>query len=153
MKKFIFAILFPIISTAQNDNIDFAISPGVILQKDVYAELNVIVGKVINDPVMCGISGFRIGVESNLRSNSNFTIAPKIGYEVSLVFFSGRISAINYFQNGNSSFRITPEIGFSLASIVNLTYGYGIKFETNNINDLSQHRLSLTVNLSKLLTE
>ena len=145
----------PMLLLAQgtDSELNCALSPGMIVQKDVFAELNVIVGKVVADNMMVGIAGLRIGAESNLESNSDFILAPKIGFEASGVLFSGLISAVNYFQNGNSEFRMVPEIGFSLGGFVNLTYGYGIKFETSDIRNLSQHRISFTFNLNRELID
>jgi hypothetical protein len=154
MNKFLFLFLIvPIFLNAQNDEskYDFALSPGLIVQKGFFTELNLIAGEVVVDNMMMGIRGLRIGAESNLKSKSEFIIAPKIGFEISLVLFSGRISAINYFQNGNSEFRVVPEIGFSIGGLVNLTHGYGVKFEKSDIPNLSQHRIALTFNLNRKL--
>ncbi|WP_299098407.1 hypothetical protein [uncultured Winogradskyella sp.] len=134
---------------------DFAFSPGLILQGNLFADVNVLIGKVTVDfkskvPIV-GISGFRLGFESNFLTNENFTIAPKIGYEISPMFFTMRLSAVNYFQNGNSEFRVLPELGFSLGGWVNLTYGYGIALKDENLKNVSNHRVALTFNLNKKL--
>ncbi|WP_179007817.1 hypothetical protein [Winogradskyella forsetii] len=134
---------------------DFAISPGLILQGNLFADVNIMIGKVTVDlnskiPIV-GISGFRLGFESNFRNNENYTIAPKIGYEISPMLYTLRLSAVNYFQNGNSEFRILPELGLSLGGWVNLTYGYGIVLKDENLRNVSNHRVSLTFNLNKKL--
>jgi len=134
---------------------DFAFSPGLILQGSLFADVNIIIGKVTvaldsKIPIV-GIHGFRLGFESNFLDNENYTIAPKIGYEVSPMLYTLRLSAVNYFQNGNSEFRILPELGFSLGGWINLTYGYGIAFVDKNLKNISNHRVSLSFNLNKKL--
>jgi hypothetical protein len=136
---------------------DFVFSPGLILQGNFFADVNIIVGKTIVDtnskiPVV-GVKGFRFGFESNFRDNENYTIAPKIGYEISPMLYTLRLSAVNYFQNGNSEFRILPEIGLSFGGWVNLTYGYGIAFKDSNLNNVGNHRVSLSFNLNRKLRE
>lgn len=134
---------------------DFAFSSGLILQGNLFADVNIMIGKVTIDldskiPFV-GIQGFRLGFESNFLDNENYTIAPKIGYEISPMLFTLRFSAVNYFQNGNSEFRILPELGLSLGGWANLTYGYGIAFKNENLNNVSNHRISLTFNLNRKL--
>lgn len=131
--------------------VDFAFSPGVILQREVFAEANVVVGRVVMEKMILGISGLRIGGESNLRNGNEFTIAPKVGLEIDATLAAFRLSAANYFQDGNSEFRLIPEIGISWGGTFNLTYGYGFRFQKREIEDLSQHRLSFTVNLNRKL--
>ncbi|MDC8003917.1 hypothetical protein POV27_07625 [Aureisphaera galaxeae] len=135
--------------------LDVAFAPGLIYQGNFFADLNILIGEVTVDldskiPIV-GIKGFRIGMESNFRDNENFTIAPKIGYEISPMLYTLRLSALNYFQNGNSEFRILPEIGLSLGGWGLLTYGYGIAFNDGNLNNVSNHRVSLSFNLNKRL--
>ena len=56
---------------------------------------------------------------------------------------------MNYFQDDRSQLRILPELGISLGGAINLTYGYGQKIVGNKIYRLSNHRVSLTVNLQR----
>ena len=85
----------------------------------------------------------KAGLESNFKQAKNYTIAPKIGYGVALLFLNARLSVLNYFQNDKSEFRVLPEIGLSLGGKINMTYGYGIAFKDNNLNNVSNHRLSI----------
>ena len=133
---------------------EFAFSPGLIVQHETFLEFNIMFGEVTAEngkiPVI-GIEGFRLGVETNLRDRKNHTIAPKIGYEISMTLFSLRLSAVNYFQNGNSEFRMLPELGISIGGKVNLTYGYGIPFNNGDLNNVSCHRVALSFNFNKRL--
>ncbi|NRD20736.1 hypothetical protein HNV08_11810 [Winogradskyella eckloniae] len=135
--------------------LNLVFSSGVLVQKEVFTEFNVIIGNVSNEfppkmfPIV-GVQGLRIGMETNLKRDENFNIAPKLGYEISITFFSIRLSALNYFKNEQSEFRILPELGASFGGMVNLTYGYGISFN-NTIGGISNHRLSLNINLNRKL--
>ena len=134
---------------------DVVFSPGILVQKALFFEANLLVGDVTVDTQskipMVGAEGWRIGIESNLQNNTNFVIAPKIGYEISPLFYTLRFSVVNYFQDGNSEFRLLPELGYSLGGWINLTYGYGISVNNGNLRDVSRHRVSLTFNLNKRL--
>jgi hypothetical protein len=133
---------------------DFTFAPGLIVQHETFLEFNVMFGDVthINGKIpIIGIEGFRIGVETNLRDGRNHTIAPKVGYEVSMTLFSIRLSAVNYFQNGSSEFRLLPELGLSIGGKINLMYGYGIPFNNGNLNNVSCHRVGLSFNFNERL--
>jgi len=168
MIKRIFLIIFIFLSgqsfsqsgetqlSKEREKIEFVFSPGILIQKEVFTEFNISVGKVSADfppkilPIV-GFEGFRAGFETNLKSNEDFIIAPKLGYEISITFFSVRLSALNYYQNNESEFRILPEFGASIGGMFNLTYGYGISFK-NSISGISNHRLSLSINLNRKLS-
>ena len=156
MKRIILVCLLFLIQYGfgQDDKKDILFSPGVIFQKNLFVETNVLIGEVTISqskiPVV-GVQGWRVGVESNLQGGSDFVIAPKLGYEFSATIYTLRMSAVNYFQNGNSEFRLLPELGFSLGGWANLTYGYGISLHDGNLNNVSKHRLSLSFNLSEKL--
>ena len=138
-------------SQEKNKKYDFAFSPGLICQKETFGEVNLLVGKVIIEKGIIGMSGIRMGVESNFKSNSEFIIAPKIGYEITATIFSLRLSTLNYFQNSRNDFRFLPEIGLSWGGFVNLTYGYNFRLTSTEIEDLSKHRFCLSFNLNKKL--
>ena len=133
----------------------FVFSPGIIIQKEIFTEFSIGYGDIYTDfkPKMVpniGFKGFKLGMETNLKSKADFIIAPKIGYEISITYFSIRLSALNYFKNNQSEFRLLPEAGISLGGLVNLTYGYGIGFG-NTIHEISNHRLTLSFNLNRKL--
>lgn len=135
---------------------DIVFSPGLIVQHETFLEFNVLIGDVIiesgnNKIPIVGVQGFRIGVETNLRDGHNHTIAPKIGYEMAVTAFALRLSAVNYFQNRRSEFRILPELGISIIGWLNLTYGYGIRLNNGHLNNVSYHRVGLSINLDNRL--
>jgi len=138
-------------------SLDFVFSPSLFIQKEVFTDLSIIIGRVETDtrhskvPPVIGVYGWRLGLESNFKGGNDYIIAPKVGYEMSITFFTIRLSALNYFQNSQSEFRLLPEAGFSIGGMFNLSYGYGISFK-NSINGISNHRLSLTINLNKRLS-
>ena len=142
-------------SRIEKPKIEVLFSPGIIVQHETFLDLNLLIGVVVVEqskiPVI-GVTGIRVGVETNLRDGHNHTIAPKIGFEMSATIFSMRLSAVNYFQNGNSEFRMLPELGISVYGWANLTYGYGIPFNNGNLNNVSCHRVSLSFNLDKRLS-
>lgn len=134
-----------------DNHIRYAFSPGVIVQRNVFLESNLFVGKILDEtegkiPIV-GVSGFRIGIESDL----NKTLAPKIGYEIAILAVTLRVTAVDYFQKTNSEFRVLPELGFCIGGWVNLTYGYGISFKESNLTDIGHHRVSLSFNLNRRL--
>ncbi|GAA4054853.1 hypothetical protein [Flavobacterium chungnamense] len=130
---------------------DFAFSPGIILQGNTFNELNLTIGKISTENWTVGIVGWRLGIESNFKYDREFIIAPKIGYDISMTYFTVRLSGINYFQNKNSEFRILPKIGVSLGGSFCLTYGYGISLNKSDISGLSNHRMGLSFNFNKQL--
>lgn len=156
MKKHFLSLLFllSLYSFSQekksNKKYDFAFSPGIICQGNMFNELNVTVGKISTENWTVGIVGWRIGVESNFKYNNDFIIAPKVGYDISMTYFTVRLSAVNYFQNSKSEFRILPEIGISLGGSICLTYGYGISLKSE-ISGVPNHRIGLSFNINKQL--
>ena len=91
--------------------------------------------------------GPRIGIEANM-SVADFMYAPKIGYELDVVFVSFRGNLINYIEKGNVDLRMLPEAGLSFFGAINLTYGYGIPLLKYESTQISRHRITLTVNLN-----
>lgn len=130
---------------------DVAFAPGIICQGNMYNELNLTIGKVSAENWTVGIVGWRIGMESNFKNNNEFIIAPKVGYDISMTYFTIRLSAVNYFQNSKSEFRILPELGISLGGSFCLTYGYGINLNNAAISGLANHRIGLSFNINKQL--
>ena len=70
LSLFIHSYLFSQDIEEKNTKLDFAFSPGIILQHQFFSDVNVIVGKVTVDngkiPII-GISGVRLGFESNFK--------------------------------------------------------------------------------------
>lgn len=138
--------------TIRKAKTEYVFSPGVIVQGNLHNELNFMIGQKHDFMIVSSFTGIRIGVESNMKYDKDFIIAPKIGYEFSMLLVVFRINAINYFQNGNSNFFIYPEVGISLGGSVNLTYGYN-SLKNNEIIGLSKHRIGLSINLNKNLNK
>jgi len=159
MKKYLISLQFLISlysfsqETQLNKKYDFAFSPGIICQGNMFNELNLTIGKISTENCTVGIVGWRIGFESNFKNNSEFIIAPKIGYNISMTYFTIRLSAVNYFQDNKSEFRILPEIGISLGGSFCLTCGYGINLKNSEISGLSNHRIGLSFNINKQLND
>ncbi len=131
--------------------IRFAYSPGIVVQRNVFLESNLFVGKIFAETSgkvpSVGVLGFRIGIESDL----NKTFAPKIGYEMAVLAVTIRLSAANYYQNSNSELRLIPEFGFCIGGWVNLTYGSGISINNGHLTDIGHHRVCLSFNLNRRL--
>lgn len=138
--------------TIRKAKTEFVFSPGLVVQGNLHNEFNLMIGQKHDFMIMPSFTGIRIGVESNMKYDKDFIIAPKIGYEFSMVIFVFRLNAINYFQNGNSNFYIYPEFGISLGGSVNLTYGYN-SLKSNDIIGLSKHRIGLSINLNRNLNK
>lgn len=156
MKKsllLLFVIIFSnmLLSQEKEKKYDFAFSPELISQKEIFGGANILIGKVVIEKMIIGMSGVRIGFETNFKNNQDFIIAPKIGFEVSGTILVLRLSTTNYFQNDKSEFRVLPEIGLSWGGFVNLTYGYNFRITNSQIDNLSNHRFCLSFNLNKKL--
>ena len=149
----LFMIIFStnIFSQEKKRKFDFAFSPELISQRDLFGGANLLIGKVINEKMIIGMSGVRIGVESNFKNKQDLIFAPKVGVEISGTIVVIRLSALNYFQNDKSEFRLLPEIGLSWGGFVNLTYGYNFRITNRQIEDFSQHRICLSFNLNRKL--
>src|SRR5262245_26707992 len=117
MKKILlFLPIFFVIKVYSQDTdrkTDFAFSPEVIAQGQIFGGANVTIVKVLIGYGVVVIEGTRIGLETNFRKNSEFMIAPKIGYEFCATVFVLRLTGITYFQNKETEFRILPEVGLS----------------------------------------
>ena len=132
--------------TPEKPPMKLIMSPGLIYQGQFLGELNLMLSRLDMTAGGSAIWGPRIGLESSFRSD-NYMIAPKIGYEFSGLLFCLRANALSYFQNGDIDLRILPEIGLSLSGAMNLCYGYNIHIYKDKINDVSNHRISLTINM------
>jgi hypothetical protein len=138
-----------IIAQEKKKWIDFAISPGIIFQKQTFGELNFLIGEYKNAHGGNTFQGIRIGVESNLKGGYDHIFAPKVGIELSAMIFCTRASILTYFYNYGMQFRFIPELGISYFSFANLTYGYSFSFSKNEINGIIKHRVCLSINLNR----
>lgn len=129
----------------------FAISPGVILQRQTFGELNVIIGRYTSLFGLNNFEGVRFGVESNFKNGNDHIFAPKIGYEATGMLLCMRATALTYFHNGNTQFRLLPELGFCIRGFANLTYGYNFNLSKVDINGICNHRVCLSINLNRTL--
>ena len=142
---FVMLLAVPFVGEAQKKLI---FSPGVSYQKTFFGELSLMYAETAMNHTGFGIYGPKLGVEANF-SSTNFIFAPKLGFEVDVLFFSLRASAISYIEDGNADLRLLPEFGFSFLGLANLTYGYGIPVLSYRVEDVSCHRVTLTFNLSR----
>jgi hypothetical protein len=79
--------------------------------------------------------------------NSNFIIAPKIGYEFNYVIFTARLNDALYFDfNNNLDNRLILEGGITVFGFGSLCYGYSIPTLKSEFNNISRHRVSLRIN-------
>jgi hypothetical protein len=128
-----------------------AFTPGIILQRNVFIDANLFLGKIytiVDQKIpIVGVNGYRIGIETDC----NRRIVPKVGYEFSLLVTSFRFTLADYIQGNQSEFRVIPELGIGIGGWINLTYGYGISLNKANLTDIGHHRLALTINLNKRL--
>jgi hypothetical protein len=128
---------------------DFAISPGVIFQRQTFGELNILIGQYESSTGGNAFGGVRIGAESNFKSGKEHIFAPKIGIELSGMVICLRATALTYFYNGDTQFRLLPELGISFLGFANLTYGYNFNLSTNELIGISNHRICLSINLNR----
>lgn len=135
----------PFVGSAQKKLI---LSPGVSYQKEFFGELSIMYAETAMNNTGLGIYGPKLGVEMNFSSD-NFIYAPKLGFEVDVLFFSVRANAVSYIEDGSVDLRLLPEVGFSFFGLANLTYGYGIPVLDHRVEDISRHRVTLTFNLSR----
>ncbi len=150
---FIFLAPISLYSQVKHRKPDYALSPGISIQKEVLYEINTLIGRYENSTGGNAFGGVRFGFESNLKQGINNIIAPKIGLEISGMLICLRITAINYFQNHKNQFTLLPEFGISYMGFVNLTYGYNIFMSKNNFIDIGSHRICLTFNLNRDLID
>lgn len=124
------------------------LSPGISYQKEFLGELSIMYAETAMNNTGFGIYGPKLGVEMNFDSD-NFIYAPKLGFEVDVLFFSVRGSAVSYINHGDVDLRLLPEVGLSFFGLANLTYGYGFPVLKHEVRDVSRHRVTLTFNLSR----
>jgi hypothetical protein len=128
----------------------FILAPGLVAQKQLYGELNLLYTKIDCSPYFpCAIYGPFVGIESNF--NRDWIYGAKAGYQFACAFLSIRASAVTYFDNAHTDLRLLPEIGISFFGIANLNYGYSIPMLEFESDKLSRHRLSLVVNPAREL--
>ncbi|MDR2563565.1 MAG: hypothetical protein LBC98_06445 [Prevotellaceae bacterium] len=124
------------------------LSPGISLQNSMFAELNLMYAQTAVNHTGLGIRGARLGIETNFRSD-DYIFAPKLGYEISALFFCLRGSAAGYIDRSKKlDLRLLPEIGLSFFGLANLTYGYGFPILKHE-STLGRNRIALTFNLSQ----
>lgn len=109
------------------------------------------IGKTTVNKVFVGMSGFRLGAETNFRSGASHIWGAKVGYEVSALFIVYRLSAISYFQQSQAELRLMPEFGVSWGGVINLTYGYQLRVSRSTVEELPLHRVGLGFNLNRAL--
>lgn len=134
------------------DRAHFILSGGLSYQRQFAGEVGLIYGyTATNGPCNPGgLGGLKFATEFNFNSNT-FFIAPKIGAEFDFAFFGARLNIIDYTDFTYHDFKFTPEAGLSFLGIVNLFYGYNFSLTENRIENIGTHRLTLTINLDKIM--
>lgn len=128
---------------AQKDEL---FSPGISYQGQFMYEANLMVYERPSGYMTLGFGGYRVGLETNFKPN-DLIIAPKLNLELNYILVSARMGFVSYMKRGNFDLRFLPEVGLTLAGGVNLMYGYGLPLLSNRVDDISRHRVTLTVNL------
>ena len=146
--KYILIVALVMVSSIGFAQKKLILSSGVSYQKQLFGEFSIMLSETAMNHMGLGIYGPKLGVEMNFKPN-DFIYAPKLGFEVSVLFFSVQSSIVGYIENGNTDLRLLPEIGFSFFGLANLTYGYGIPILNYKVEDVSRHRVALTFNLSR----
>lgn len=126
-------------------------SPGILVQHQVFGEANLLIGTAMKNKMMLGLTGLRLGAESNFKPGKEHIFGIKAGLELDALIAAMRISVIDYFNGSRSQLRLLPEIGFTFGGLYTFTYGYGIKLTDTDIPGISHHRLSLSINMGRKL--
>lgn len=117
---------------------------GVSRQSETFLDVNLNLYSVDTNQIKLMLfKGFRLGVESNLKSE-NFIWGPKVGYEVAGTTVL-RLSAVNYFDKGNVDVRLLPEVGLSICGTVSILYGYNIPLNDYQSSNVGYHKFSLCI--------
>lgn len=132
------------------EELKFTVVPslGYVEQNHSFTEANLLIGYVGGNNYSWGMTGIRLGVESNLLPDNDQIIAPKIGFEVAQLIIITRLSFIDYIKGNQSELRIVPEVGLTLLGLVNITYGYGQRINATRIEGISAHRFGVSINFS-----
>jgi hypothetical protein len=93
-----------------------------------------------------GTEGFSINSDLYLGQN-NFHIIPKISYEFTFLLFGAKMNVGTITNFKSNQLLISPEIGLSLFGKGYLFYGYN--FIENNLFGISNHKVTLGINLVK----
>lgn len=98
-----------------------------------------------------GARGFSLNSDIKLAGRENFNIVPKLSYEFTFMLVAAKVSfgyATNFKQ---STLVFSPEFGFSAFGLFYIFYGYN--WTDKSIFNLSGHKVTFGVNLSKLWLE
>jgi hypothetical protein len=126
---------------------------GISKQKQIMGEVGLLYGNWLHEHsgITIGMSGMKVSTEFNFKAE-NFTIAPKVGYEMAILYVGGKLSIMDYTNFTYHDFKLTPEIGLTSAGLMNVYYGINIPITKSRLDNVSLHRFSLTFNLDKFYT-
>lgn len=133
-------------STKYQTPIRIVFSPAIIYQNNWTGEFTMMYANYDVGPCNYAVSGFRIGSEFVFTSSKTI-IAPKIGYQLAGMMLCLRASEINYLHDKSVDVRLLPEIGFDFITIANICYGYNFHILGDKYDDISNSRITLTINL------
>jgi hypothetical protein len=111
-----------------------------------------------------GLVGKNIGnkKESNgaigIYTDLFFLDSPIIGPRVKMTYnyvgiFGVSLNFCNYYKNGINDFRVAADLNFSTHGIMTFFIGYGMKFSEKHLNEISQFRIGLNLNLVNKMNE
>ncbi len=83
------------------------------------------------------------------KTNNDFYLTPKLGFEYNLVFASVRVSLLNNYGYKSKKFDhlLLLEPGITLVGILNVHYGYALKLSKYHHPEISRNRITFSVNL------
>lgn len=132
----------------------FYLSTGVVYQSITMFEIGVMYGVITAGPVLIHGGknhhihyGIKFSTEASYI-NSRILLGPKLSIESNFYkVFGGRVNLIHYTNFTDTDNCVSPEIGISFGGYFTFFYGYNIHLSKNRINEISNHRLSITLNL------
>jgi hypothetical protein len=85
------------------------------------------------------------------NENSKYLYGAKLGFETAWLIGMWAIELKYLTDNTNSQIYLTPKAGLSGVGFVNILYGYNLKLNKEDLLDVGNHQISLTINLSRKL--
>ena len=152
-----------------NFNIPIASKSGVITKENTpfqvkkkYAHWGLVAGVRVNSKDSNGV--FELGVMRCCWSNSDWIsisdialtnefnsakeiFNPKIGAKASFLFFTTRLSFVDYIHAGEQDIRLRPEVGFSPFGLIDCLYGNDIFLTHTRAPNIDSYGWSFTLHL------
>lgn len=141
-------ILCVVIYSRAQDSKLLMLSPSFTFQKgsDFNGQLNLKLVRLEANHDGYGYYGFSGGA-GYVKSGDNSALITKLGYEVSGMILSFKLSQFNYIYN-SIDIGIMPEIGLDFITLGTFCYGYNCHILGNKFEPVSRHNFTLTFNIS-----